>query len=169
MIRILFALLAVFALAACESTTAQQRESQVTNLVQTSFVARCKTTNNISVAQEMACKRAERINKRDLISCITIWSNNGQYLGFFPVNGKVEALTSYLLPGDRRDNGSSGVGDPITLESPDIDGMYGSNLENGFYFFTADTDTLVEFNGTYVWSDNCAIKPEIDPLLVSAK
>lgn len=109
--------------------------------------------------------RAERLNKQNMTGCVSVFTPNGVLLYQGVVDGKVSSLNSYLLPGDRRDNGASGAGDPVVIESPDIDGAYGQNAD-GVFFFNADSNAYIEAgNVTYIFTDQC-LKTEQKPLLV---
>lgn len=113
-------------------------------------------------------KRATRINVQNMSSCVTLFSQNGVVVGFFPVNGKVSSLKSYLLSGDQvldDPNGTMDAGS-VVVEQADIDGAYGENAD-GIFFFTADTDAYVEWKGDYFWSDQC-LAPSVQPLLIQA-
>lgn len=116
---------------------------------------------SISQERENLVKRAKRINVQNMTSCITLFSQNGVVVGFFPVAGKVSSLNSYLLPGDQAVRSANGN---FTVEAPDIDGAYGENAD-GIFFFTADSDAYVEWKGDYFWSDQC-LSPSVQPLLV---
>lgn len=157
---------AALSLAACSDTTAQQRAVQQQANLQAEhdaqFNARCDTSHLISQEVTNLCARARRINVQNMQSCITLFAKNGAVVGFFPVKGKVSSLNSYLLPGDQLSYASN-YGTAVT-ENPDIDGAYGKNAD-GIFFFTADTDAYVEWQGDYFWSDQC-LQPTTAPLLV---
>jgi len=162
--------LAALFLAGCADTTAtaqqkaQQQEASLQAQHDAQFAARCDTSH--LVAQEIVnlCNRARRINVQNMQSCITLFAKNGAVVGFFPVKGKVSSLNSYLLPGDQVNRYNETYGGNVTTESPDIDGAYGKNAD-GIFFFTADSDAYVEWQGDYFWSDQC-LAPTTAPLLV---
>ena len=80
--------------------------------------------------------------------CI-LFSDMGQVIGQFNVDGKVTSLNSYLTADYYNYYyGNGGVGE---VPLPDIDGSYGSN-DNGIFFFTPQWQ-YIEWNGTYLYSD----------------
>ena len=161
-------------LAACsgvdETTTTKTAKAQEAN--QNALLTSTPIPKlNVSQERENLVKRATRINVQNMSSCITLFSQSGAVVAFFPVAGKVSSLNSYLLPGDRVvyarpsdiEATSSGWGSTV-VEAPDIDGAYGENAD-GIFFFTADTDAYVEWKGDYFWSDAC-LSPATPTLLV---
>ena len=81
-----------------------------------------------------------------------LFTEMGQVLGQFNVDGKVSSLNSYLTPSMKQD-WDSHSGNPYTIETelPDVDGSYGTN-DIGIFFFTP-TWQYIEWNGTYLYSD----------------
>ena len=77
--------------------------------------------------------------------CI-LFTDMGQILGQFNVDGKVTSLNSYLQ-GDYYYYNSN---DPQHL-MPDVDGSYGEN-DKGIFFFTPQWQ-YIEWNGHYLYSD----------------
>jgi hypothetical protein len=81
----------------------------------------------------------------------------GKVMAFYPVKGKVSSLNSYLTPVDKlvKWDGSTcdwNISNCFVVSAPDIDGAYGENA-NGIFFFTADTGAYVEWNDSYLVSD----------------
>lgn len=108
-----------------------------------------------SLERQNIVKRIRRINAQNMSGCIYLISQ-GTVMAFYPVKGKVSSLKSYLTPGDKivdDPNGSYDAGS-VLVEAPDLDGAYGENAE-GVFFFTADTDSYVEWAGDYVFTDSC--------------
>lgn len=71
-------------------------------------------------------------------------------IGYFVTNGKPASTQSYLIPESRCEDGHD-LGDSygeMIVESPDLDGCYGSN-NPGYRFFLAN-GTAVECSGTMV-------------------
>jgi hypothetical protein len=103
--------------------------------------------------------------------------SNGVIVANYPLNGKVTSLNAYLT-GDQQiiadPNGPAGdhvLGNAykpgsLLVESPDVDGTYGKN-DDGIFFFTADTDSYVEWHGDYLFTDSC-LRVAQQPLLVRA-
>lgn len=172
-----FIALASITLVACESTppqpTTQAVEQQQSAANQQALI-RSTPIPRVEHSLERAnlVKRAQRVNSLNLNSCITLFSNTGAVVAFFPVDGKVSSLNSYLQSGEQviKDphayTGQYYTGS-IVIEAPDIDGAYGANA-NGIFFFTADTDAYVEWKGDYFWSDQC-LKPVSASLLIQAE
>lgn len=182
------ALVAAGTLAACDYTSGPPSARQVEQAAAVENQAKLNQSAPIPILpisqeRENLVKRATRINVQNMTSCITLFSQNGVVVGFFPVNGKVSSLNSYLLSGEQLVDGYDGsvvnagapataVGSsdnytryPVVMEQPDIDGAYGENAD-GIFFFTADTDAYVEWKGDYFWSDQC-LTPSVQPLLVA--
>ena len=75
-----------------------------------------------------------------------LFSDMGQVIGQFTVDGKVTSLNSYLQADYYYLRGGS-----IPYPLPDVDGAYGSN-DNGIFFFTPQWQ-YIEWNGNYIYSD----------------
>lgn len=75
---------------------------------------------------------------------IVLFTESGNAVGKFVVDGKVSSLNSFLTASYYYENGYS-------KELADIDGSYGEN-DNGIFFFTTD-GKYVEWTGTYLYSD----------------
>lgn len=104
-------------------------------------------------------KRAERLNTENLNGCVTLLSY-GRVIAQYNVAGKVSSLNAYLTGDQRyaRVETRSAAGNRIEayemVESPDVDGTYGANV-NGIFFFEANTDAYVEWHGDFLFSDQC--------------
>ena len=107
-----------------------------------------------SLERQQLVKRLERFNVADKISYIYL-IDFGKIMGFFNVKGKVSSVNSKLTctdqlvydgKGTRR--GRDGV---HVVESPALDGSFGSN-GSAIFFFT-DIDVYVEWNGIYMLCD----------------
>lgn len=106
-----------------------------------------------SLERRNLTERLERINQQNISGCIYLVSH-GAVMAFYPVRGKVTSLNAYL----------SATHDSVGLELPDFDGAYGENAD-GIFFFTADTNAYVEWQGEYLWSDQC-LRLNQQPLMV---
>lgn len=114
-----------------------------------------------SLERKNLVERLSRINKENMTGCIYLISY-GNVIAFYPVRGKVTSLNSYLSgetqlikdPYAPMDGSQS-----ASIEMPDYDGAYGKNAD-GVFFFTADSNAYVEWNGEYLWSDQCLARPE---------
>lgn len=95
---------------------------------------------------------------------IILFTESGNVIGQFTVDGKVSSLSSYLTPsywydyifaqyvyrnGEDKDNGQWNW---EQIELPDVDGSYGENDSFGIFFFTTD-GKYIEWTGTYLYSD----------------
>lgn len=77
---------------------------------------------------------------------VVLFTESGDVIGQFTVDGKVTSLNSFLTPD------SEHYSSERTLDwLPDVDGSYGEN-DNGIFFFTTD-GKYVEWTGTYIYSD----------------
>ena len=110
-----------------------------------------------SLERQQLVKRLERFNVADKISYIYL-IDFGKIMGFFNVKGKVSSVNSKLtctqqLVYDGKGTGNSNGGrDGVhVVESPALDGSFGSN-GNAIFFFT-DIDVYVEWNGIYMLCD----------------
>lgn len=114
-------------------------------------------------------RRLERLNTENMSGYVYLFTEQGTMIAFYPVKGKVSSLNSYLS-GEQKpayfgsdDEGHSGAGWQM-VESPDYDGAYGRNSD-GIFFFTADTDTYVEWKGPYLFTD-APLKVAQAPIMV---
>ena len=93
---------------------------------------------------------------------VVLFTESGDVVGQFTIDGKVTSLNSYLTPDSEyyeKDTGYRSMNDDDTTNVydysnkwlPDIDGSYGEN-DNGIFFFTTD-GKYVEWTGTYIYSD----------------
>lgn len=83
---------------------------------------------------------------------VVLFTESGDVVGQFTIDGKVTSLNSYLTPDS--EYYELVYGGDWTKENewvPDIDGSYGEN-DNGIFFFTTD-GKYVEWTGTYIYSD----------------
>lgn len=151
---IILALTASLALAGCvEDNERDKVEANQKNLVSNIGLPTLRT----SLERKNLKERLERINQENMTGCVYLF-NHGSVVAFYPVRGKVSSMKSYLTPGDEIKTG------PIVVEAPDLDGAYGENAE-GIFFFTADTNSYVEWAGEYLFTDQC-LKVSAQPQLV---
>jgi len=120
-----------------------------------------------SSERKNVAKRAELFNNEDKISYIYLVSY-GKVMAFFPVQGKVSSLRSYMTPTEKIVNGEGGdcyysSSYCHTVSAPDIDGTYGENVD-GIFFFTTE-GAYVEWKGEYMMSDQ-PLKLATPPALV---
>lgn len=79
------------------------------------------------------------------IGYVVLFTESGDVVGQFTVDGKVTSLNSFLTP----DTTSPNSTDADWLA--DIDGSYGEN-DSGIFFFTTD-GKYIEWTGIYLYSD----------------
>lgn len=146
--------------AASASNNATKESNAITNQIATNIPVPQLTTSS---ERKNVAKRAELFNNEEKISYIYLVSY-GKVMAFYPVQGKVSSLQSYMTPVDKMvlGNGSDcnegdqwgqsdDSGDCYVVSAPDIDGTYGENVE-GIFFFTTE-GAYVEWKGEYMMSD----------------
>lgn len=103
-----------------------------------------------SLEREQLNEKILRWNDPNKISYITLFDNTGGIRGYFTIKGKVSSVNSKLT------NTSQLIyfysGNAASVESPDMDGSYGSNGDAIFFFLT--DGTYMEYTGDYLVSDN---------------
>ena len=106
-----------------------------------------------SLERDNLNKRNARWNDPNKISYIYLLSDTGIIISYFPIKGKVSSVNSKLTTNQQvihagyyRD---SGMG---VVESPSMDGSYGSNGDAVFFFLT--DGTYMEWAGQYLLCDN---------------
>lgn len=113
---------------------------------------------DISAERKNLVKRLERLNTQNMSGYVYLISY-GQVVSHYPVDGKVTSLNAYLMAGETPCSAEGRM-----CEQPDLDGAYGQN-DQGIFFFTADTDTYVEWKGEYVFTDQpltLSIQPRLE-------
>lgn len=107
-----------------------------------------------SLERTQLSDRLERFNDESKVSYIYLLSHYGQVIAFYPIKGKVSSVNSKLTtqeqiiddPVGYRESGS------LVIESPSLDGSYGTNGD-AVFFFHAETDAYIEWNGLYMLVD----------------
>lgn len=118
-----------------------------------------------SLERKQLVTRLERFNDETKISYIYLLSDYGQVIAHYPIKGKVSSVNSKLTtqeqiiddPVGYRETGS------LVVESPALDGSYGTNGD-AVFFFHATTDAYIEWNGKYMLVDQ-PMKLSSPPLL----
>ena len=83
---------------------------------------------------------------------IVLFTESGDVIGQFTVDGKVTSLNSYLTPdSEYYELVYGGSYSKANNWMPDVDGSYGEN-DQGIFFFTTD-GKYIEWTGTYLYSD----------------
>lgn len=103
-------------------------------------------------------RKVTTFNDPNKLGYIYLLSDNGQPISFFVVKGKISNLSSYLVPDEQivsdpyfYNGGSGSTHQGLVIQSPDIDGSYGTN-GSGIFFYEPDA-TYHEWNGKYFYSD----------------
>jgi hypothetical protein len=160
LLAILIILAAV--LSGCETSTSQvmQKEYQSVS-VQASKFQQTQPVPQISFSstRDAVIKRIERWSDPNKISYIYLVSF-GRVMAFYTVKGSVESKQSYLSPVTAPYGNSNGY---TTIDTPDIDGTYGDNMDS-IFFFTTDS-VYVEWHGDYMWVDQ-PLKLSTQPELI---
>lgn len=118
-----------------------------------------------SLERQNLIQRYQYLNDRNNVHHVYLMSNDGKVVSYFVAQGKVSSVNSKLTndvqivasPTCRKDQGNHGGGDDdpgncyFKVESPQMDGSYGTNGD-AIFFFTTD-GKYVEWNGKYVVSE----------------
>jgi hypothetical protein len=152
----------------CEQTAADtSRKEQFNQESNQKVLLNVQPPPRVSVSAERKnlIERLRRLNSENMSGCVYLISH-GTVMAFYPVKGKVSSLNSYLTGKDKviDDPYGSMEAGGVVVEQPDYDGSYGKNAE-GVFFFTADTNTYVEWAGEYLYSDSC-LTLSVRPTLV---
>lgn len=121
-------------------------------------------------------RKVTTFNDPNKLGYIYLLSDTGVPIDFFVVKGKISNVSSYLVPDEQivddpyfKTSGVDGrvqSGGGLVVQSPDIDGSYGSNGE-GIFFYEPD-GTYHEWNGRYFYSDK-PYKMTQQPLFIKEK
>lgn len=106
-----------------------------------------------SLERENLIKRLKLLNDENKVFYVYLVSY-GKVMAFYTAQGKVSSLNTYLTGKEKfqRAKGCYGEGDCwFAVESPDLDGTYGSNTD-GIFFFTTE-GAYVETTMDYMISD----------------
>jgi hypothetical protein len=113
-----------------------------------------------SLERENLINRIKLLNDENKVFYIYLLSNDGKVMAFYTAKGKVSSLNSYLnsqlrIVADTNclQQGYEGSRTSCynVIDTPDIDGSYGKNVD-GIFFFTTE-NVYVEWNGLYMSSD----------------
>lgn len=158
----------LLSLSACEGagqTTSQTERKSVEANQQRLITAIPAPNLTTSLERKNLVERLTRINQQNMSGFIYLLSY-GRVVASYPIRGKVTSLNAYLMGSEKPEddpNGSTDAGS-VMVEQPDFDGAYGKNAD-GIFFFTADTDAYVEWQGSYLFSDQ-PLKLNQEPLMV---
>ena len=152
--------LAIFALTGCDLKSATQKDIDKTVTAGNVLAANQPTPTDIHYSLERynLIRRAYWVNgEKEKARAVTrpaevpmgycvLFSEMGQVIAQFNVDGKVTSLNSYLQ-GDYYYNTGGSNQYPL----PDVDGSYGQN-DGGIFFFTPQWQ-YIEWSGEYIYSD----------------
>ena len=125
----------------------EQTEANHTKLVKAVPPPRLST----SLERKNRVKRLERFNNENKVSYIYLVSF-GKIMAHYTMKGKVSSVNSLLTtPEQMVVRKTYGNVVTATIQSPDLDGSYGSNGD-GIFFFTTE-DVYVEWSGQYMLCD----------------
>lgn len=133
------------------------REQQLSEASQSNFnKIQPPVMLNWSLERDQLNERNTRWNDPNKISYIYLMSDFGTVVGYFPIRGKVSSVNSKLT------TNLQGLYNGSVVESPSMDGSYGSNGDAVFFFLT--DGTYMEWSGKYLVSDNY-VKLSQEPLM----
>jgi hypothetical protein len=112
-----------------------------------------------SLERENLIRRYKYLNDADNVHHVYAYTESGQIMGYWVAQGKVSSVNSKLTNDAQivqapQHAEYDGVGDGdeyFTVESPQMDGSYGTNGDAIFFFTTSGK--YVEFNGKYIVSE----------------
>jgi|SaaInlLV_10m_DNA_2_1039722.scaffolds.fasta_scaffold44481_1 hypothetical protein len=159
---VLFSLILAFAFVGCKTEKqtyegqgeTQKEEAKITEAQQGRLIKSTPPPKiESSLERENLAKRLVRFNDPNKISYIYL-VDFGKVMAFHAIKGKVSSVNSKLTTGEQivkdpfaHHEGRSGK----VVESPQLDGSYGTNGD-AVFFFTTD-DIYLEWNGAYMLSD----------------
>lgn len=147
----------------CDEMTARQQDMALQQEITDTLSKNQATPTDIDYSLERynLIKRAYWVNgqreKANAVTCpieipigyIVLFSDMGDVITSFEVDGKVSSLMSYLTPESEYYEYSGSV--HANEWVADVDGSYGLNSD-GVFFFTID-GKYVEWTGKYLYSD----------------
>ncbi|MCP4393167.1 MAG: hypothetical protein GY804_02715 [Alphaproteobacteria bacterium] len=117
-----------------------------------------------SLEREQILERNRRWNNPNKLSYIYLFSEMGQIIAYLPIKGKVSSVNSKLTATNQIVYYDNSYEDSVNgiVESPAMDGSYGTNGDAIFFFLT--DGTYMEWASPYLLSDN-PVKLSIQPLV----
>ena len=164
-VLLIFVLMA-FILTGCDELTNTEKDMANTINIGNKLVSNQPTPTDLNYSLERynLIRRAYWVNgqreKANMLPCavvkplgyILLFTESGNIVGNFVVDGKITSLNAYLTPDSEYYSGSAPNRlNDINYWLPDVDGAYGSN-DNGIFFFTPD-GKYIEWTGIYLYSD----------------
>ena len=167
LIVILVVILVSFFFVGCneqEGGKAQEEEMRLTDINQLRLIkATPPPSIEKSLERENLRERLIRFNDENKISYIYILSDFGAVITFFPIKGKVSSVNSMLTTTQQIMEDRFGSEWGTAIDSPDLDGSYGSNGDAIFFFTTENV--YCEWNGKYFLADR-PLKLTTAPILI---
>ena len=146
----------------------QLQEANFTELQQRRLIVSTPPPSlDYSLERENLAKRLIRFNDPNKVSYIYL-IDFGKVMGFYAIKGKVSSVNSLLTTGEQLVDDPFGSWDSggRTVESPQLDGSYGTNGDAIFFFTTENV--YVEWSGTYMLCDR-PLKMATPPALIYTK
>lgn len=138
----------------CGSATNQQQDEQdkVTSQINKLTVASPVPSLETSLERDNISKRLQLFSNPAKISYIYLTSY-GKVMAFYTVKGKVTSGSKRLTSTERQvDSSNCATGNcSMVMESPELDGTYGSSAS--YIFFWTTDGTYVQWNGEYMLAD----------------
>ena len=176
LLGVIVILVAVFVILSCTSCiednpSSTRQDVENTLAVGNKFVANQPTPTDVNYSLERynLIRRTYWVNgqreKAIALPCeitkplgyVVLFTESGNVIGQFTVDGKVTYLDTWLTPDSEfyeqtcHDHGMSSGNNHQNEWLPDVDGCYGPK-QDGIFFFTTD-GKYIEWTGTYLYSD----------------
>lgn len=114
---------------------------------------------NGAAAREAIVRHLQRWQSGDVVSYVTLFSDVGTPIGYYTASGKIASTCQMLTAPDRLSSG-------VLRKAPALDGTYYTASDCGIFFFTAESDAYVEWNGVYLVTDQ-PLAIDVQPLEVA--
>lgn len=149
----------------CTNDRTQEQEANLTEENQERLILACPPPKlDKSLERENLKKRLLRFNDENKVSYIYLISY-GKVMSFHTIKGKVSSVNSKLTTGEQLTRRHTRGGRHV-VESPQLDGSYGTNGDAVFFITTEGV--YVEWNGEYMLCDQ-PLKMSTPPALIYTK
>ena len=152
--------------ASCQSATAQQQDEQqiVTDVINRLIISVPVPQLKSSLERKNISRRLELFSDESKVSYIYLTSY-GKVMAFYTVKGKITSGNKRLTSTERQVDwqNCNSCNTSALIESPELDGTYGSS--NPYIFFWTTDGTYVQWNGEYMLADQ-PLKLSTPPELV---
>lgn len=143
------ALIAVFALAACDTgTSSSQKESASRDSSYDQLVkAQPAHSMNYSPTRDTINGWVDTWGKKGQVSYVYLQNVDGKMLGYYVLKGLPVSYCQGLTPPDKvEEHSGTDNGGNVDRPAPGVDGVYYGGADcNRYYGFTADTGTYIEY------------------------